>query len=149
MKTLSKLFISFIVLIALIGCNNDTIFTEYRSMPLSGWDVDSVLTFYVPVVDTLETYDIIVDVRHTTSYPYQNMWLFVNADTIDFYLANQRGEWLGNGRGELREMPVLYKQNVRFPSVDTCKYEIRQGMRSKNLKGVRDIGLIVNKHKSK
>ncbi len=147
MKSLSQYLVIILISVSLISCVDNTVFSEYRTMPLSGWDADSVLAFSVSVPDTVSTYDIIVDVRHTTSYPYQNMWLFVNSDTIDFYLANQRGEWLGNGRGELREMPVLYKQNITFPTSDTCRFVIRQGMRNKNLKGIRDIGLIVQKHK--
>ena len=141
-----RIFFPVVIVILLSSCDNNTLFSEYRSMPLNGWEADSVLVFNVEVDDTINAYDIIIDVRHTTSYPYQNMWLFVNSDTIDFYLANQRGEWLGNGSGELREMPVLYKRNIRFNTIGTYSYTINQAMRSKNLQGVRDIGLIVAKH---
>lgn len=141
------LFFSVFIAFVLISCSNDIVYTEYRTLPLSGWDADSVLIFEVPITDTVNSYDIIVDIRHSTVYPYQNMWLFVNTDTIDFYLANQRGEWLGNGSGELREMPVLYKSDIRFDSAGTYNFSIIQAMRDKSLKGVRDVGLIVKRHK--
>ncbi len=135
----------------LSSCGNRTIYSEYRAIPLSGWGADSVVQFTFDVTDTLSAYDVILHVRHTQQYLYQNMWLFVEGvtptaageDTIEFYLADQRGQWLGNGWGNLREMPVLYMQKVVFPhsGVYTCK--IRQGMREEYLKGVNDIGLTV------
>lgn len=140
------LLLFFIVASVMVGCDDKTIYSEYHTLPLSGWDADSILVFNVEIQDTISEYDIIVDVRHTTAYQYQNMWLFVNTDTIDFYLADRRGQWLGSGGGELREMPVLYKQKVRFHTVGTYTYTIRQAMRNKHLSGVRDVGLIIEKH---
>mgnify|MGYP002623831778 CR=1 FL=1 len=143
---MKKLFFCLFIGLTFVACNDKTMFSEFYTMPLSGWDADSLITFNVEVQDTINAYDIIIDVRHTIAYPYQNMWLFVNNDSIDFYLANRRGQWLGNGSGELREMPVLYKSNIRFKSCGTYTYVVQQGMRNKNLQGIRDIGLIVEKH---
>ena len=143
---MKRYYIILLVAVLFAACDNRTVFTEFRTLPLSGWNADSALVFNVEMSDTAGLYDVIVDVRHAVNYPYQNMWLFVNNDTIDFYLANQRGEWLGNGGGDLREMPVLYKQAVRFDSVGTYTYTIIQGMRDKNLKGISDVGLQVVRH---
>ena len=85
-------------------------------MPVSGWHQDSVLHYVVPVSDTLSTYDILLSVRHTTQYPYQNLWMFITewqdsacllSDTIECYLADDRGRWLGSGINTY-EMPLIY-----------------------------------------
>lgn len=118
---------------------------------MTGWGADSLLTFTIAVPDTAATYDVLLHVRHTDAYPYQNMWLFVGEqqaqmqrfDTIEFYLADDRGRWLGNGHST-REMPILYKQGIHF--TDTVyQLTIQQGMREEALKGVSDVGVEIVK----
>ena len=117
---------------------------------MGGWDKDSVCRFSYPIEDTAATYQVLLYVRQTEMYPYQNMWLFVGdsgrQDTIEFYLANDRGEWLGNGRNGLIEMPVLYEETHRFPHSGEQVWHIQQGMRAQSLKGISDVGLIIKKN---
>jgi len=134
----------------LTACTQATMYHAYQSVDLSGWSMDSVVTFTVSVQDTVNPYDVILHVRHTDGYPYQNMWLFLNdgtaddqgvtkTDTIEFYLANERGQWLGRGRS-LIDMPVLYREQLVFTdSLYTIR--IQQGMRDIQLPGISDIGV--------
>jgi len=114
------------------------------------WGADSVLTYDFDITDTLATYQMLVCVRHTEQYPYQNMWFFIGdttrMDTIEFYLANARGEWLGNGRNGLIEMPVLYEEAYRFPHSGKQVWHIQQGMREQSLRGISDVGLIIKRN---
>ena len=100
--------------------------------------------------------DILLCVRHTEAYPYQNMWLFCSlgtdsaaiwTDTLEFYLADDRGRWLGNGGLKLIEMPVIFAQNYQFPDTGNYVFTIRQGMREEQLRGISDVGLIINNGK--
>lgn len=137
-------------LLLLMACNRDIVYSEFHSVPLKEWGADSVLTYRFDITDTLATYRMLVCLRHTEQYPYQNMWLFVGdsgqQDTIEFYLANDRGEWLGNGRNGLIEMPVLYEETHRFPHSGEQVWHIQQGMRAQSLKGISDVGLIIKKN---
>lgn len=133
----------------LSSCAKKTVYSEVYTLPCDGWHEDSVLTYSVEIEDTTAGYDVLLYVRHTQQYPYQNMWLFVGGDTIEFYLADQRGRWLGNGWGDLREMPVIYQHNMRFPRSGYYSYTIRQGMRDSVLQGVRDVGLTIVKSDGK
>jgi len=137
-----------IVLIALsslllTACGRATLFSDYQSVDINGWSMDSVVTFSVPITDTVNAYDVVLHVRHIDSYAYQNMWLFVKdgekTDTIEFYLANDRGQWLGNGHS-LIDMPILYREQTQFKdSIYTLS--IQQAMRDILLPGVSDIGV--------
>ena len=73
------------------------------------------------------------------------MWLFVDnnrhRDTIEFYLADDRGQWLGEKQHGFIEMPVLLEENIHFPDSGTYHIEIQHGMRDSLLRGVSDIGL--------
>jgi gliding motility-associated lipoprotein GldH len=109
----------------------------------------------VPITDTTATYNVYVNVRNTSEYPYQNFWFFieksfdtqptVSKDTVECYLAYDNGKWIGNGVGAAFDMPVLIEQNLKFAAAGTYRYKIYQGMREDNLQGIRDIGLRVEK----
>ena len=107
--------------------------------------MDSVVRFDYTIEDAQAAYQMVIHVRHTERYPYQNMWLFVNdghrADTIEFYLADDRGQWLGDKHHGFIEMPVLFEENYHFPDTGTYHLEIAHGMRDSLLRGVTDIGL--------
>lgn len=143
-------------LLALIfaSCNNNTIYNEYKELPTEGWNKDSVAMFDVAVQDTTSKYQVIVNVRNRGDYPWQNLWLFVSYtqpnsevinDTIECYLADNKGEWLGSGFGSLHEMPVLFRKNMNFKQSGNYQFSIQQGMRDSMLVGINDIGLEIIK----
>ena len=134
----------------LVACDATTPYSSFVAVPMNGWNSDSVLTYRFDVTDTRPC-DILLCVRHTESYPYQNMWLFCQlsndsaaiwTDTIEFYLADDRGRWLGNGSQQI-EMPVLFAQNYQFPDTGKYVFTIQQGMREERLRGVSDVGVII------
>ena len=112
----------------LINCRRDIVHSQFVSIPSEKWQIDSVAHFEYAITDTDNDYRMLVYVRHTERYPYQNMWLFVgdslHRDTIEFYLADDRGKWLGNKHHGFIEMPVLLEENYHF--ADTGKYFILQ-----------------------
>lgn len=136
------------------ACTEGVVYNQYRTVPESGWDMDSSLTFVYEAADTIGAYDLILSVRHRDDYRYQNMWLFVNSsspqgydrsDTLEFYLADNRGAWLSQRGLSYYEMPVLYMQNVRFPVRGEYHFEVVQGLRDTVLTGVESVGLMIKK----
>lgn len=104
--------------------------------------------------DTVGQYNVLITVRHDTEYPYQNLWLFVKSaspdgivvqDTVECYLADNRGKFLGDGVS-VYEMPILYMRKIKFPKQGPYKFEIQQGMRDTILAGVRNICLSIEKY---
>ncbi len=158
LKMNSKLvgLISLVLLIS--ACQNTDVFLKYKTIPLQGWSKDSIYTFEVPITDASLAYNVFINVRNRGEYPHQNLWLFVQKispdsivsnDTINFYLADQRGKWLGSGVGSVYEMPVIYQRNFHFPKAGKYSFEIVQGMRDTVLIGINDIGMRVEKAGSK
>ena len=95
-----------------------------------------------------------MNVRNVGEYPYQNLWLFLSktspnniqiSDSIECYLADKRGKWLGSGVGSMYEMSILYQENVHFDAAGTYSYKIVHGMRDVVLIGINDIGMRVEK----
>lgn len=143
-----------LVSIVLASCTQSAVFSEYKTVDVKGWDKDSSCVFDVNIENATFAYDVFVNVRNVGEYPHQNLWLFIQKmapdstitnDTINFFLADNRGKWLGAGIGSVYEMPVLYQQKLKFPSAGKYHFEIFQGMRDSLLLGISDIGLRIDK----
>jgi len=159
-KKLNKKFKNGVILISLlfIACTTNDTFFQYKAIAPQGWNKDSLCVFDIPIADENLSYNVYVNVRNRGEYPYQNLWLFLQKmspdstivkDSIELYLADQRGKWLGSGIGSVLEMPVLYLQNVKFPTKGTYHFKIGHGMRDTMLVGINDIGMRVEKVGSK
>jgi len=142
------------IAILLFSCNRNDVYFKYQAINATGWNKDSVSTFDILITDTLATYNVYVNMRNKADYQYQNLWLFLSKmspdsvlvnDSIEFYLADKRGKWLGKGVGSIFEMPVLYQQNVKFKNVGNYQYKIVHGMRDTILLGINDVGMRVEK----
>lgn len=135
---------------ALVSCSSDIVYSHFASIPSENWHVDSVAQFDYTIDDAQAGYQMLIYVRHTERYPYQNMWLFINdgqrADTIEFYLADDRGRWLGDKHHGFIEMPVLIEPNYHFPDTGSYHMTIRQGMRDTLLRGITDVGFEISKN---
>ena len=136
--------------LAFTSCHSDTVFSEFQTIPTKEWSVDVKPQFDYTITDAEASYNIVLYVRHTERYPYQNMWLFVNnnhrIDTIEFYLADDRGQWLGDRHYGFIEMPVLLEENYHFPDTGTYRMTVQHGMRDSLLRGVSDIGVEIRRN---
>ena len=151
MKINAALFL--LICFVLSACGNRNIFFEYQPIPPEGWCMYSVRSFDIDIKNIEKTYNVYINVRHRPNYPFQNLWLFitetapngiVSRDTIEIFLADHRGRWLGSGSGSVREMRVRIKQDFYFPEAGTYRFDIQQGMRSEVLQGITEIGMQVN-----
>jgi len=154
----NKYILLFLTSAFLISCVGNTLFTD--SAPMKGriWSLNNIPVFKIPVRDTLNSNNIFFIIRTGSSYPYRNIYLFVTTmapggksitDTLQYDLADEKGNWYGKGFGDIHELKLPYKSNVFFPVSGTYLINIQHGMRTEDLKGVYDVGLRVEKVKKK
>ena len=139
----------------ILSCNMGGVSGEYRSIPKSDWNRDSLVVFQIPVTDTVQRHNIFLNVRNDIEYKYSNLWLFVEIiqpgdstaviDTFEFTLADQTGKWLGHGFGGVKTNEMLFKSNVYFPVSGIYGLQIQHGMRGKLLNGITEIGYRLEK----
>jgi len=138
----------------LLSCNNNVVYTESISMTGKKWELMNIPSFRVPIDDTLSRNNVMFTIRTGSSYPFRNIYLFVQTkspdgkfitDTIEYFLADEKGKWYGKGFGDIHEMNLPYKSNVYFPVKGTYQFNIRHGMRVEDLNGVYDLGLRIVK----
>ena len=153
-KTLLLLLLS---LILATSCSNNILYSEYQTLPVGGWHKDSPLVFDVEITDTQARYNVLATIRNNTNYPYQNIWFFVSllapenseavTDTLEYFLADARGKWLGSGSiGSIYSSTILLQKEQRFTQVGLYRFSIQHGMRDDMLKGIRDVTLEIQKN---
>jgi gliding motility-associated lipoprotein GldH len=151
-KGINKYLFLIIILFVwqLYACDKSLIYTDTATMPGEMWALDNVPVFEPLVTDTSNSNNIYFTIRTGTSYPFRNIWLFVTttsptgksiSDTLQYMLADEKGNWYGKGFGDIHELDLPFKTSVYFPDRGTYSFKIRHGMRVENLKGVYDIGL--------
>ncbi len=149
-------YIVYLFLVLFVSCHSRSIYTGSEDVPSCGWSADSVLSLNISIEEVQSSTDWIIFVRHTVDYSYQNFWLFLDlqapdgtmlSDTIECYLADQRGRWLGNGWGALREMPILWRQETDSLLSGEYTLQVRHGMRTDVLHDISAIGVEIKRHK--
>ena len=139
----------------LAGCGPEPVFSESYAVSASGWSAEDVLTYTWEVEDTLASYDFFVDLRHDQSYPFSNVYLFLEftfpngkiaRDTLGCDLADERGQWYGSGFGNLVDHRIGYRQQTQFPLKGTYGLTVQHAMRTNPLPGITDVGFRLETH---
>jgi len=151
---------SFIIILTLLlllpSCHSNIVYTNSQVMVGKTWKLADISTFKVPITDTINSNNVIFTIRSGSSFPFRNIYLFVTTtspdgrnvnDTLQYNLADEKGNWYGKGFGDIHELNLPYKSNVYFPLKGIYEFKIQHGMRIKNLKGVYDFGLRIEKIK--
>lgn len=150
---LARLFIAVSIIGVLTACGGDYVYNDCRDIDDNGWHIDSAAIFTPQISDTIGRYDILMTIRHTSEYEYQNLWTFIEvtspdgltaSDTIECYLADNKGHFIGSGIS-IYEMPVLISRNIKFEKSGKYEFKVIQGMRDDRLKGISNICLSLEK----
>jgi gliding motility-associated lipoprotein GldH len=138
----------------LVSCNKNVVYSEYHKFHDYEWPASEKAVFDVEITDTQSLNNIYLMIRHADSYPYSNIFLFVTSkypdgkvltDTMEVMLSNSKGEWQGSGAGDIFDLKVPVKKNVRFPLAGKYTFEFAQGMRVDPLPLIMDFGFEIEK----
>ncbi len=151
----------FLVIMMLCSCDSSTVFHEYHAIPNGQWNTNEPIEFSIENTDTIAKRNIFIRLRNDNNYPFSTIFLiskmtFPNGkkvvDTLQYEMANEKGEWLGTGFSSLKENKLFYKENVIFPEKGTYKFSVKQVTRGiddiegvEPLKGILDVGLQIEK----
>jgi len=156
----SFLLILIIVSVSLMSCDKKRVFDEYQSIP-NKWNKDSIITFNLQNIDSIENYNLFINVRNNSDFAFSNLFLIaqiqfpegkVITDTLEYQMATPNGQWLGTGFGSIKENKLWYKENFGFNEAGEFKVSIQQAMRKnrseqgiENLEGVTQVGFRIEK----
>lgn len=136
------------------ACGKNILYTDSVTIPENNWNISNVPEFIYGSSDTLTKTNVSFTIRTGSDYPFRNIFLFVTTtspdgisitDTLEYELADERGNWYGKGPGDIHELNLPYRSNVFFPLKGDYIFRIQHGMREKDLKGIYDFGIKIEK----
>ncbi|SDR76980.1 gliding motility-associated lipoprotein GldH [Formosa sp. Hel1_31_208] len=150
--------ICLLILIVTVSCDTNRVFDEYQSVP-DEWDKDNVVAFKVTPPDSINAYNLFVNLRNTEAYKYSNLFLIVELnypngkalkDTLEYKMANADGAFLGTGFSDIKENKLWYKGYDKpfvFNEAGEYTINIQHAMRKNGsvdgidkLEGIIDVG---------
>lgn len=134
--------LGYLLIILLSACHDGTAYHSYMPIDDHKWNRTDTLVFALDsAIYEGCKYELSIGIRHLDSYPYRDIWLTLNNDTLHFYLANEEGYWKGEGIGDLRHITYTIDTESQYNVVP--KLRITHIMKHNPLPGIHDIGILL------
>jgi len=156
MQTLSskkRLYVLLVLFFFTSSCRNDVVFSSLQPITGHAWEKQAEFLFHVVIKEPSIPQTISLQLRNNHAYPYQNIWIIVEQapfsdgslkDTIEYRLVDDYGKWTGKGLSLFQnQFPV--RKDYHFPDTGTYTIQVRHAMQDVLLKGITDIGLLIER----
>ncbi|MDR3132640.1 MAG: gliding motility lipoprotein GldH [Prevotellaceae bacterium] len=154
MKTrLKNSILAAVVAFVALSCEYNGIAEQQANIPQTQWHKDSIIPLLLPVDDTFSTCAVLLTLRCTDDYPYNNIILSVTTtapsgisvcDTVEYRLMGDKG-WYGKIGGTWIDSRLEFRTGVRFPQHGAYRFDIAHLMRHEKLPGVGAIGVRIER----
>ena len=157
-KTFFAVYLSVVYCLLSTGCDSNRVFEDNTDLPDFVWDVKNKVSFDVNIEDTTSLYNLYVNVRNASHYPYANLFIFTTItfpngktrnDTVECVLADANGQWKGEGMGDIWDNQIPWMPKVKFPLPGKYNFQYEHAMRLPQLPFIMDVGLRVEKAEKK
>ena len=138
-----------LLLLACTACNFSSTREKYKMLADEVWERDSNYRFEFDITQP-GRYLMSTCVRHTTAYKQRNISCYLtisyrgselNSINTDVLMADENGQWIGQGLGGLKTVVQPIKEIFHFDSTGIYTVEVRHRMKDKQLKGIKNIGI--------
>lgn len=138
-----------LLLLACTACNFSSPREKYKMLADEVWERDSNYRFDFDITQP-GRYLISTCVRHTTDYKQRNISCYLtiffqdtelNSINTDVLIADENGQWIGQGLGGLKTVVQPIKEVFHFDSTGIYTVEVRHRMKDRQLKGIKNIGI--------
>lgn len=137
------------------GCSTEDGMEKVYTLPKSEWHIANRLLFEYEVVDINPSYDIMVSIGYTATYPYQNLYIkydLEGAETsesglIALQLFDRKRGWpLGSGWGVRKCHQWCVLSSYSFKKAGTHTIRLAHFMRQDILTGIVRVVLSIKPH---
>lgn len=142
-----------LLLCLLYGCDNPAVYDFFQPVEKATWEKSKTFYFTFDIKDKEVPYDLTVELRNNSLYPYRNIWIIckeelpvgpLQKDTMEYMLADEFGKWTGKGFSLFsNSFPV--KKAYYFPYTGRYTFSFTHNMTDDQLKGIHEIGFRVEK----
>ena len=134
---LSKYSIFSVLILGLIfGCSKPHFFMEYRNFE-GQWPASEKVVFALK--DSTDwPVNMMIYIRNNQHYPFSNLFLIAQlktgdslllCDTLEYAMANAKGQWLGKGFLELKESKLWWKEKYKLPRAKNLNIQLEHALR--------------------
>lgn len=155
----AKYIILLLVLVSPGSCNPIDLYEKNVSIPGHEWKSNFKPEFRFEIKDTSALYDVMLVLRHTEKYGYNNIWLNLSMKApgdslrsvrVEKVLATNAEGWLGTGMDDIYEHRVslnkeLADNGFSFRRAGEYIFRIEQVMREDPLRHIMNAGLRIEK----
>ena len=132
------------------------VFNDFVKIEESSWKYKDKVSFNFNISDTINAYDVYLQLRNTKAYNWSNIYIFsdinypnakIRRDTFEFYLTDKKGHWLGKKSGNIIENEFLLFKATKFPITGAYNIVIQQAMRDTSLEECINVGVKIKQSK--
>ena len=156
----SNLLFAIGISLLFISCDEKRVFDEYRKLDGS-WKKKDAVQFVFEQNDTINPYNLFLNIRNNNDYPYNNLYVIValtqpdslvKIDTLEYDMAFPDGKLMGEGFSDVKESKLWYQENFKFNKAGMYSVKISQALRKTGdvsgdleLNGVTEVGFRIEK----
>lgn len=147
------------VILFFSSCTEINLYEKHAAIPAHEWKADYKPQFTFDIQDTTAVYDVMLVLRHTEKYGYNNIWLKLTIQSpsdssqtirIEKTLATNKDGWLATAMDDIYDHRIsinneLAENNVSFKTPGEYTFTLQQDMREDPLLHVMNAGLRVEK----
>jgi gliding motility-associated lipoprotein GldH len=150
----SYLFLIFSAIILSTSCDSQRVFEDKKDFESKYWVFNDPAEFEFEIAEPEQKYNLSVNIRNSSKYPYQNIYLqyyledstgrLVSSELKNILLFNPiTGVPLGKGLGDINDIQKTFLENFTFENSGKYKLRIDQFMRQDSLPDILSVGLRV------
>lgn len=126
-------------MMVVIGCGPSPVASGFwEASDSNQWSEDDVVSIKFDISDSIQRYDLMTTVNHTTDFKFQNLYVEITNQTPDgdslstpvsLELADTKGQWQGICSGDQCEATIVLRENFYFRKNGTYRISLRPHMR--------------------
>lgn len=143
-----KYLLSLFLFLTLLSCDSGVIYKEKIDVDANGWNYDNPVSFSFTVSDTMQTYDLVLNIDHDVEFSSQNFYTQFTTtypdgkeikDVVSMELSSNYGQWMGDCNDDACLVDILLKGSTRFKQSGEHTIKIAQHTREASLEGIRSL----------
>lgn len=139
------------------SCGERILFEKYQKFETQSWNRFKILEFEIPVSDTINAFDIFMEIRHLPEFALQelkiNLTIYMPSGemrTADHLIefTDQNGDRISQCLGDLCDLSVPLREDFIFPEPGTYRIAIENKYPKIELPGILEAGLAIKRPES-
>lgn len=129
----------------LYACKPVPILDESQDIPEDGWSYNAPVSFEFSIVDTAQTYDLILAINHMENYTFENLYLKIETifpdkkkveDVLSIEMTNDVGQWISKCKKQDCTLKIFLQDDIYFKQVGDHRISFQQFSREATLQGI-------------